>query len=189
MVNPFWCYAKAPPGACVHSSKISSASLGGRRESRRAQHHLALWKADVVAILRSKEESQHQTREERSERCGHPYCSLSVQAAKQRVGREHPLILTKAIAPAPAAKLKRFKSPCFFHPKPLAAVSGQRRARNPPKGTSLSSCALACAQAGTAPLPSQRNMCCKGNENEGGKQFRSEAGGLKEMGLFIWQKA
>lgn len=72
----------------------------------------------------------------------------------------------------------------FFHPKPLAAVSGQRGARNPLKGLSLSSCALACA-----PLPSQRSLCCKENENEGGKQFRNEAGGLKEMGLFIWQKA
>lgn len=66
-------------------------------------------------------------------------------------------------------KVEELQICLILHPKPLAVVLGQCSVRNSLKGMSLSSCALASAQPGAVPLPSQRNTCCKGNENERGK--------------------
>lgn len=170
MVNICWCYPTASLRAGIHSSKVSSASLRGRCESFRAQHHLTLeasWtlhmlrKAEVV--LRSKEESQHQMR-----RAGSDPGILLLQC----VGSGCQAVGQKRVSLNPCqnshhsvcCKAEEVQTPLILHPKPTCCGFGPMQWEKLSEGDEPQ---LLCpCQFPARHFPSQRNTCCNENENE-----------------------
>lgn len=145
--------------ASVHSSEVSSASLG---EDMNHYHHLMLevsWaldpmrKAKVDDILLPKEESQQGMRKPGNDNgiLTAP-CAFRLTRGDQKRASLNPYWYNH---PSTCWKAEEVQNPLILHPKPLAAVLDQCSVRNSLKGMSPSSWVLASTQSGTASLPSQ----------------------------------